>query len=200
MQICGYSTPIHPRRHQFTRITGSKSGDYEEIREKQFTKLLSNGSLLLQNVKEDREGFYLCQAHNGIGSGISKVIQLKVNCKYILNGLLIFLVGFISTYTQTRITKYFSSAIVCIFFFAGAFALVLFIWLNVVPLCILVTHYSVSHVSLFILASSYIMCMYHTFFNSPFLYVRSFITIKYTRTTNLHSIAVFFCTIANCYR
>lgn len=63
---------------------GSKSGDYEEIREKQFTKLLSNGSLLLQNVKEDREGFYLCQAHNGIGSGISKVIQLKVNCKYTL--------------------------------------------------------------------------------------------------------------------
>lgn len=62
---------------------GSKSGDYEEIREKQFTKLLSNGSLLLQNVKEDREGFYLCQAHNGIGSGISKVIQLKVNCTYI---------------------------------------------------------------------------------------------------------------------
>lgn len=65
-------------------LKGSKSGDYEEIREKQFTKLLSNGSLLLQNVKEDREGFYLCQAHNGIGSGISKVIQLKVNCKYVL--------------------------------------------------------------------------------------------------------------------
>lgn len=62
--------------------SGSKSGDYEEIREKQFTKLLSNGSLYLQNVKEDREGFYLCQAHNGIGTGISKVIQLKVNCKY----------------------------------------------------------------------------------------------------------------------
>lgn len=66
----------------FAHNEGSKSGDYEEIREKQFTKLLSNGSLLLQNVKEDREGFYLCQAHNGIGSGISKVIQLKVNCKY----------------------------------------------------------------------------------------------------------------------
>lgn len=60
---------------------GSKSGDYEEIREKPYTKLLANGSLLLQNVKEDREGFYLCQAHNGIGTGIGKVIQLKVNCK-----------------------------------------------------------------------------------------------------------------------
>lgn len=60
---------------------GSKSGDYEEIHEKPFTKLLANGSLLLQHVKEDREGFYMCQAHNGIGTGIGKVIQLKVNCK-----------------------------------------------------------------------------------------------------------------------
>lgn len=85
------SFPIYNHRkkiarsaNKWIRLKGSKSGDYEEIREKQFTKLLSNGSLLLQNVKEDREGFYLCQAHNGIGSGISKVIQLKVNCKYIL--------------------------------------------------------------------------------------------------------------------
>lgn len=35
----------------------------------------------MQNVKEDREGFYLCQAKNGIGMGIGKVIQLKVNCE-----------------------------------------------------------------------------------------------------------------------
>ncbi|XP_037034782.1 Down syndrome cell adhesion molecule-like protein Dscam2 isoform X7 [Bradysia coprophila] len=61
------------------KATGSKSGDYEEVRERPYTKLLSNGSLLLQHVKEDREGFYLCQAHNGIGTGIGKVIQLKVN-------------------------------------------------------------------------------------------------------------------------
>lgn len=60
---------------------GSKSGDYEEVRERPYTKLLNNGSLLLQHVKEDREGFYLCQAHNGIGTGIGKVIQLKVNCE-----------------------------------------------------------------------------------------------------------------------
>lgn len=62
---------------------GSKSGEYEEVRERPFTKLLGNGSLLLQHVKEDREGFYLCQANNGIGTGIGKVIQLKVNCEYL---------------------------------------------------------------------------------------------------------------------
>nr|CAD7591924.1 unnamed protein product [Timema genevievae] len=59
--------------------SGSKSGEYEELRERMYTKLLNNGSLLLQNVKEDREGFYLCQASNGIGSGIGKVVQVKVN-------------------------------------------------------------------------------------------------------------------------
>lgn len=44
-----------------------------------YTKLLGNGTLLLQHVKEDREGYYLCQADNGIGTGIGKVIQLRVN-------------------------------------------------------------------------------------------------------------------------
>ena len=62
-------------------FSGSKSGEYDEIRERVYTKLLNNGSLLLQNVKEDREGFYLCQANNGIGTGIGKVVQVKVNCK-----------------------------------------------------------------------------------------------------------------------
>lgn len=60
---------------------GSKSGDYEEIRDHTYTKLLGNGTLLLQHVKEDREGFYLCHAYNGIGTALGKVIQLRVNCK-----------------------------------------------------------------------------------------------------------------------
>lgn len=64
-------------------IIGSKSGDYEEVRDHMYTKLLGNGTLLLQHVKEDREGFYLCQADNGIGTGIGKVIQLRVNCTYL---------------------------------------------------------------------------------------------------------------------
>jgi len=62
-------------------LTGSKAGDYEELRERTYTKILNNGTLLLQHVKEDREGFYLCHASNGIGSGLGKVVQLKVNCE-----------------------------------------------------------------------------------------------------------------------
>ncbi|ERL93382.1 hypothetical protein D910_10674, partial [Dendroctonus ponderosae] len=61
------------------QVKGSKSGDYEEVRDHMYTKLLGNGTLLLQHVKEDREGYYLCQADNGINSGIGKVIQLRVN-------------------------------------------------------------------------------------------------------------------------
>ncbi|CAH1170098.1 unnamed protein product [Phaedon cochleariae] len=61
------------------KATASKSGDYEEVRDHMYTKLLGNGTLLLQHVKEDREGYYLCQAENGIGTGIGKVIQLRVN-------------------------------------------------------------------------------------------------------------------------
>uniref|UniRef100_A0A8D9ERR1 Down syndrome cell adhesion molecule-like protein Dscam2 n=1 Tax=Cacopsylla melanoneura TaxID=428564 RepID=A0A8D9ERR1_9HEMI len=56
-----------------------KSGDYEEIIERSYTKLLANGSLFLQNIKEDREGYYLCQASNGIGNPIGKLVQVKVN-------------------------------------------------------------------------------------------------------------------------
>ncbi|KAK6627070.1 hypothetical protein RUM44_009547 [Polyplax serrata] len=59
--------------------TGGKSGEYEEIRERTYTKIFPNGSLLLQNIKEDREGMYMCQATNGIGNPIGRMIQLKVN-------------------------------------------------------------------------------------------------------------------------
>lgn len=65
----------------FLPEAGSKSGEYEELRESSYTKLLNNGTLVLQHVKEDREGYYLCQASNGIGTGIGKVVQLRVNCK-----------------------------------------------------------------------------------------------------------------------
>ncbi|XP_034940449.1 Down syndrome cell adhesion molecule-like protein Dscam2 isoform X4 [Chelonus insularis] len=74
-QAQGVPTPVIV----WKKGTGSKTGDYEELRESSYTKLLSNGTLVLQHVKEDREGYYLCQASNGIGTGIGKVVQLRVN-------------------------------------------------------------------------------------------------------------------------
>ncbi|CAN8026776.1 unnamed protein product, partial [Ixodes persulcatus] len=38
-----------------------------------------NGSLLVREVEESDQGFYLCEAQNGIGPGISKLVFLKVH-------------------------------------------------------------------------------------------------------------------------
>ena len=42
----------------------------------------SNGSLLLTSVTQDDEGFYMCEANNGVGNGLSDIIKLKVHCEY----------------------------------------------------------------------------------------------------------------------
>lgn len=42
-----------------------------------------NGTLIISRVTEDHEGHYLCQANNGVGPGISKMMRLTVNGKNI---------------------------------------------------------------------------------------------------------------------
>ncbi|XP_064213100.1 cell adhesion molecule Dscam2 isoform X2 [Tribolium castaneum] len=74
-QAKGVPTPIVT----WKKAIAGKSGDYEEVKDHTHTRLLGNGTLILQHVKEDREGYYLCQAENGIGPVIGKVIQLRVN-------------------------------------------------------------------------------------------------------------------------
>nr|CAD7577104.1 unnamed protein product [Timema californicum] len=39
---------------------------------------MANGSLIIPHVSEEHEGYFLCQASNGIGPGLSKVIKLTV--------------------------------------------------------------------------------------------------------------------------
>lgn len=38
----------------------------------------NNGTLVLSDVEENDSGAYLCQASNGIGAGLSKIITLHV--------------------------------------------------------------------------------------------------------------------------
>ncbi|XP_035702855.1 Down syndrome cell adhesion molecule-like protein Dscam2 isoform X2 [Folsomia candida] len=40
---------------------------------------LTNGSLIIKSARKSHQGFYLCEASNGIGSGLSKVIRLAIN-------------------------------------------------------------------------------------------------------------------------
>lgn len=42
-------------------------------------EVYANGSLLIKNAQEDDAGYYLCQASNGIASGLSKVVFLTVH-------------------------------------------------------------------------------------------------------------------------
>lgn len=42
-------------------------------------QILPNGSLLIETVSQEDEGKYLCEASNGIGVGLSAVVQLTVH-------------------------------------------------------------------------------------------------------------------------
>lgn len=43
--------------------------------------LADNGSLIISDVKADDAGKYECQASNGIGNGLSKLVSLSVHGK-----------------------------------------------------------------------------------------------------------------------
>jgi hypothetical protein len=52
-------------------------------------RFYNNGSLGFQHIMKENEGFYLCESKNEIGTGISKLVFLKVNGKLLL--------GFVAT-------------------------------------------------------------------------------------------------------
>lgn len=59
----------------------SESGprDYKTIISNSHIHALENGSLMIREAEQTDAGFYLCQATNGIGSGLSKVVELTVH-------------------------------------------------------------------------------------------------------------------------
>lgn len=44
--------------------------------------IANNGSLYIRSADSGHEGYYICQANNDIGAGLSKVIFLRVNGKF----------------------------------------------------------------------------------------------------------------------
>ncbi|XP_048270397.1 Down syndrome cell adhesion molecule-like protein Dscam2 isoform X5 [Bombus terrestris] len=71
-----------PPAVSWRRASGKKPGNYRDIvthEHPQNLRIHSNGSLVFGRVQEDHEGFYLCEAVNGIGAGLSKVVHLTVN-------------------------------------------------------------------------------------------------------------------------
>jgi len=61
-------------------ILGAEPGEYRDLSyHSQRIHSLDNGSLIISKAAQELEGYYLCQAGNGIGPGLSKVILLTVH-------------------------------------------------------------------------------------------------------------------------
>ena len=53
-------------------FSGKQAGQFRDY-------ISTNGSLTIPSVTEADEGYYLCEASNGIGAGLSAVVFLTVN-------------------------------------------------------------------------------------------------------------------------
>lgn len=80
-------------KYKFLRVNfiiGNELGEYKDFIYEPNFNLFPNGSLKFLHVTKQNEGHYMCEAKNEIGSGVSKVIFLKVNSKYFRYNLLKF--------------------------------------------------------------------------------------------------------------
>jgi hypothetical protein len=64
-------------------------GEYKELLYEPSVNFYRNGSLEFLHISKDSEGYYLCEAKNEVGTGVSKVIFLKVNGKQFLGSVVI---------------------------------------------------------------------------------------------------------------
>nr|XP_024214183.1 Down syndrome cell adhesion molecule-like protein Dscam2 isoform X32 [Halyomorpha halys] len=60
------------------RATGDSPGDYKDLKPNNPDVKVEEGTLLIHNIQKTSEGYYLCEAVNGIGSGLSAVIMISV--------------------------------------------------------------------------------------------------------------------------
>uniref|UniRef100_A0A336L235 CSON014681 protein n=1 Tax=Culicoides sonorensis TaxID=179676 RepID=A0A336L235_CULSO len=61
------------------KAVGDTPGEYKDLRQNETTiRVDDGGALLIENIQKTNEGYYLCEAINGIGSGLSAVILISV--------------------------------------------------------------------------------------------------------------------------
>nr|ACC65888.1 Down syndrome cell adhesion molecule isoform [Daphnia pulex] len=58
-------------------VYGSTPNDYRDIRSNNYVRI-EDGTLSIGNIQKSSEGYYLCEASNGIGAGLSAVIFVSV--------------------------------------------------------------------------------------------------------------------------
>lgn len=59
-------------------LTGDTPGDYTDLKLSNPDISVEDGTLSINNIQKTNEGYYLCEAVNGIGSGLSAVILISV--------------------------------------------------------------------------------------------------------------------------
>lgn len=74
-QADGYPKPIIT----WKKAIGASPGEYKDFLYEPNVFLHPNGSLNFKKISKESQGHFLCEAKNSIGSGVSKVIYLKVN-------------------------------------------------------------------------------------------------------------------------
>ncbi|CAH2076527.1 unnamed protein product, partial [Iphiclides podalirius] len=60
------------------RAEGDTPGDYKDLKPNNPNVKVEDGTLTINNIQKTNEGYYLCEAVNGIGSGLSAVIIISV--------------------------------------------------------------------------------------------------------------------------
>lgn len=64
------------------KAIGSLPGEYKDFLYEPNVSLDANGSIHFTKITKESQGHFLCEAKNNIGTGVSKVIFLKVNGKF----------------------------------------------------------------------------------------------------------------------
>ncbi|XP_049799922.1 Down syndrome cell adhesion molecule-like protein Dscam2 [Schistocerca nitens] len=65
---------------RWTRESGMPPSTYEDLSHTMNNyRILENGSLWIQNIHPENKGYYSCQATNGIGMGLNKIIYVTVH-------------------------------------------------------------------------------------------------------------------------
>ena len=60
------------------RFVGDTPGDYTDLKLSNPDISVEDGTLSINNIQKTNEGYYLCEAVNGIGAGLSAVIFISV--------------------------------------------------------------------------------------------------------------------------
>ena len=59
-------------------LTENTAGDFTYVHSSPRAHRYNNGTMVLSDAEEADAGAYLCQANNGIGAGLSKIVSLQV--------------------------------------------------------------------------------------------------------------------------